>query len=194
MALSSSSSSSSTPEKSEPTTSTTSVQQSCRLVGLKFEPYVSLNVPTSDDMEELGALLSVLSRPRDVILLDGDLGAGKTTFSRGFIRCKMGLMDDKDDDMDFDDDDDDHESSNDEGWDDEKDIIIGGKEEEEEEREGEPSPLSTKNDIFRVTSPTYLLSNTYIYRDGQESSSSTSSLSQSTDNDVEQREYVSNFF
>lgn len=35
---------------------------------------------------ELGQALAELARPTDVILLSGDLGAGKTTFSQGFGR------------------------------------------------------------------------------------------------------------
>jgi tRNA threonylcarbamoyladenosine biosynthesis protein TsaE len=35
---------------------------------------------------ELGHALAELARPTDVILLSGDLGAGKTTFSQGFGR------------------------------------------------------------------------------------------------------------
>lgn len=79
-----------------------------------------LLIPTSDDMEEIGALLSVFSSPPDVLLLDGDLGAGKTTFSRGFVGHKLGL-DDQDQDESH----------------------------------------------LRITSPTYLLSNSYTYEDDE---------------------------
>jgi tRNA threonylcarbamoyladenosine biosynthesis protein TsaE len=41
-------------------------------------------VPTSAAMEALGASIAVLSRAGDVFVLTGELGAGKTTFSRGF--------------------------------------------------------------------------------------------------------------
>ena len=86
-----------------------------------------LIVPTVDDMEEIGAFFAsmILSRSQIrnnnnnnnnsqlytttglVVFLDGDLGAGKTVFSRGFVR------------------------------------------------------YSTSNNLLQVTSPTYLLSNTY---------------------------------
>lgn len=81
----------------------------------KDEQYtLRLNIPTPEDMEDVGGLLSVNSNKGDVILLDGDLGAGKTCFSRGFIRARTGRVDE------------------------------------------------------RVTSPTYLLSNTYFTNDTEE--------------------------
>lgn len=40
-----------------------------------------------DDTRELGAALAALARPGDVILLSGELGAGKTALAQGFGRA-----------------------------------------------------------------------------------------------------------
>ena len=43
-------------------------------------------IETPEDMEDLGALLATLAVPPTAIFLDGDLGAGKTALSRGYLR------------------------------------------------------------------------------------------------------------
>jgi hypothetical protein len=87
-------------------------------------------------MEEVGALIAILSQPTDVLFLDGDLGAGKTTFSRGFIKCKLGIKD---------------EYNGDDHVDEDKDDGVGIR--------------RIQQQALRITSPTYLLSNTYVYKE-----------------------------
>jgi len=43
-------------------------------------------IPDEESMLRFGATLSGVSKPGDVIFLEGELGAGKTTLTRGFLR------------------------------------------------------------------------------------------------------------
>ncbi len=45
-----------------------------------------ITIPAADDMEAFGARVARLMRAGDVLCLTGELGAGKTTFSRGLGR------------------------------------------------------------------------------------------------------------
>jgi tRNA threonylcarbamoyladenosine biosynthesis protein TsaE len=42
---------------------------------------------SADDTRELAAQVAALARPGDLVLLAGDMGAGKTTFTQGFGRA-----------------------------------------------------------------------------------------------------------
>jgi tRNA A37 threonylcarbamoyladenosine biosynthesis protein TsaE len=49
-----------------------------------------LLVPSAEEMESLGGALAQGTAAGDVIFLSGDLGAGKTSLSRGFVRGRTG--------------------------------------------------------------------------------------------------------
>ena len=67
------------------TTTTTTTSNGCS------QHQLSLLIETPDDMHDLGALLSQIATKRgDILLLDGDLGAGKTCLSRGFVQTMVG--------------------------------------------------------------------------------------------------------
>jgi tRNA threonylcarbamoyladenosine biosynthesis protein TsaE len=49
-----------------------------------------LSIPTPESMEELGATLARQLRAGDLVLLNGELGAGKTTLTRG-LGAELGV-------------------------------------------------------------------------------------------------------
>ena len=55
-----------------------------------FSSPLSILVETPEDMEILGAKLAQGTGAGDSICLSGDLGAGKTTLSRSFVRSRVG--------------------------------------------------------------------------------------------------------
>ncbi|HEY6798587.1 MAG TPA: tRNA (adenosine(37)-N6)-threonylcarbamoyltransferase complex ATPase subunit type 1 TsaE [Kineosporiaceae bacterium] len=53
----------------------------------------TLSIPTADEMRRLGERLAALLRPGDLVVLTGDLGAGKTTLTQG-IGAGLGVRGD----------------------------------------------------------------------------------------------------
>jgi tRNA threonylcarbamoyladenosine biosynthesis protein TsaE len=47
---------------------------------------VAAATKSADDTRQMAAELAALARPSDVVLVSGDLGSGKTTFTQGFGR------------------------------------------------------------------------------------------------------------
>jgi tRNA threonylcarbamoyladenosine biosynthesis protein TsaE len=47
---------------------------------------IDARTKSAEDTRELGVAIAALAAPGDVVLLAGDLGAGKTTFVQGFAR------------------------------------------------------------------------------------------------------------
>lgn len=46
-----------------------------------------LEINSAEEMQKLGAALALTARPHDLLLLNGDLGAGKTTLTQGLGRA-----------------------------------------------------------------------------------------------------------
>jgi tRNA threonylcarbamoyladenosine biosynthesis protein TsaE len=57
---------------------------------LSAAPSRTLDLPTETETEVLGRKLAGLARPGDVILLEGPIGAGKSSLARAFIRARLG--------------------------------------------------------------------------------------------------------
>jgi tRNA threonylcarbamoyladenosine biosynthesis protein TsaE len=53
-------------------------------------PQLELTVATPEDMEALGATIAAQLRAGDLVLLNGELGAGKTTLTRG-LGAELGV-------------------------------------------------------------------------------------------------------
>lgn len=53
---------------------------------------LDLSLPDESSTKALGARLAAVCRPGDVITLEGDLGAGKTTLARALIRTLAGAV------------------------------------------------------------------------------------------------------
>jgi tRNA threonylcarbamoyladenosine biosynthesis protein TsaE len=55
---------------------------------------VTLDLPTEAETVALGARLAGIAEPGDVILLEGPIGAGKSSLARAFIRARLGREED----------------------------------------------------------------------------------------------------
>jgi tRNA threonylcarbamoyladenosine biosynthesis protein TsaE len=54
---------------------------------------IVIDLPNEAATAALAARIAALARPGDVIALEGELGAGKTSFARAFIRARGGCED-----------------------------------------------------------------------------------------------------
>ena len=57
-------------------------------------PFKTLSTDSLDGTEQLGHAVAQLLLLGDCILLDGDLGAGKTAFARAVIQSRLGTLED----------------------------------------------------------------------------------------------------
>lgn len=55
---------------------------------------LTLDLPTETETARLGARLAGLAQPGDAILLEGPIGAGKSSLARAFIRARLGREED----------------------------------------------------------------------------------------------------
>lgn len=53
-------------------------------------PVLSIDLPTEADTAALGASLAAVATASDCILLEGPIGAGKSSLARAFIRARLG--------------------------------------------------------------------------------------------------------
>ena len=53
-----------------------------------------LRIPSADAMTEFGRQFSAVLRPKDTILLEGEIGAGKTHFARAVLQSLMDPVED----------------------------------------------------------------------------------------------------
>lgn len=53
-----------------------------------------LSLPSAAETEALGQRLATVAKPGDAILLEGPIGAGKSSLARAFIRARLGADED----------------------------------------------------------------------------------------------------